>query len=99
MTTVATGQVLLAGNPPAGLAASFAALHEVSRRALGSLTTQDCPGTRVVVPVHVAFRTSVRRQHPDCVFSELNTQPTYPLFTLRLTPHGARRKTRGRAVR
>jgi len=70
-----------------------------SRRALGSLTTQDCPGTRVVVPVHVAFRTSVRRQHPDCVFSELNTQPTYPLFTLRLTPHGARRKTRGRAVR
>src|SRR5216684_654147 len=74
-------------------------VHEVSRRALGSLTTQDCPGTRVVVPVHVAFRTSVRRQHPDCVFSELNTQPTYPLFTLRLTPHGARRKTRGRAVR
>jgi len=73
--------------------------HEVYRRALGSSTTQDCPGTRDVVPVHVAFRTSVRRQHPDCVFSELNTQPTYPLFTLRLAPHGARRKTRGRAVR
>src|SRR5664279_1874526 len=31
MTTVATGQVLLAGNPPAGLAASFAALHDVSQ--------------------------------------------------------------------
>jgi hypothetical protein len=30
MTTVATGQVLLAGTPPAGLAASFAALHVVS---------------------------------------------------------------------
>jgi len=74
-------------------------VHEVSRRALGSSTTQDCPGTRDVVPVHVAFRTSVRRQHPDCVFSELNTQPTYPLFMLRLTPHGARRKTRGRVVR
>jgi pyruvate dehydrogenase complex dehydrogenase (E1) component len=27
MTTVATGQVLLAGTSPAGLAASFAALH------------------------------------------------------------------------
>ncbi len=33
MTTVATGQVLLAGPTPAGLAASFAALHVVSRRA------------------------------------------------------------------
>src|SRR5882757_9896668 len=33
MTTVATGQVLLAGTPPAGLAASFAALHVVSQRA------------------------------------------------------------------
>jgi hypothetical protein len=30
MTTVVTGQVLLAGSPPAGLAASFAALHVVS---------------------------------------------------------------------
>ena len=30
MTTVATGQVLLAGTSPAGLAASFAALHAVS---------------------------------------------------------------------
>src|SRR5215469_1951589 len=30
MTTVATGQVLLTGTPPAGLAASFAALHGVS---------------------------------------------------------------------
>ena len=33
MTTVVTGQVLLAGSPPAGLAASFAALHVVSQRA------------------------------------------------------------------
>src|SRR6266851_7056863 len=33
MTTVATGQVLLAGPTPAGLAASFAALHVVSQRA------------------------------------------------------------------
>src|ERR1035441_8591190 len=36
MTTVATGQVLLAGNPPAGLAASFAALHVVSSACAGS---------------------------------------------------------------
>src|ERR1700692_4877763 len=33
MTTVATGQVLLAGTSPAGLAACFAALHVVSQRA------------------------------------------------------------------
>src|ERR1039457_1956353 len=74
-------------------------VHEVSRRALGSSTTQDCPGTRAIVPVHVAFRNSVRRQHHAYVFSELNTQPTYPLFMLGLTPHGVRRKTRGRVVR
>src|ERR1039458_7650922 len=43
-----------------------------SRRVLGSSTTQDCPGTRVIVPVHVAFRASIGRQHPDCIFSELN---------------------------
>src|ERR1039457_3545649 len=47
-------------------------VHEVSRRVLGSSTTQDCPGTRVIVPVHVAFRASIGRQHPDCIFSELN---------------------------
>jgi retron-type reverse transcriptase len=33
-------------------------LIKVSRRALGSTTTQDCPGTRGVVPAHVAFRVS-----------------------------------------
>src|ERR1039458_8543980 len=47
-------------------------VHEVSRRVLGSSTTQDCPGTRVIVLGHVAFRTSRRRRHPDCIFSELN---------------------------
>ena len=46
--------------------------HEVYRRALGSSTTQDCPGTRAIVPVHVAFRTRQWRRHPDCIFSELN---------------------------
>ena len=47
MTTVATGQVLLAGTPPAGLAASFAALHVVSQRARALETTQDRTATRV----------------------------------------------------
>jgi hypothetical protein len=47
-------------------------VHEVSRRALGSSTTQDCPGTRAIVPVHVAFRTRQGRRRPDCQFSELN---------------------------
>jgi hypothetical protein len=37
MTTVVTGQVLLAGSPPAGLAASFAALHVVSLACAGSI--------------------------------------------------------------
>jgi hypothetical protein len=63
------------------------------------MTTQDRAGTRDIAPPPVAFRTSRLRRRPDCIFSELNTQPTYPLFTLRSTPHGALRKTRGRVVR
>jgi hypothetical protein len=43
----------------------------------GSTTTQDCPGTRVSAPGHVAFRLLRRRRRPDCVFSKPNTQPTY----------------------
>src|SRR5208283_5587003 len=63
------------------------------------MTTQDRARARAIAPTHVAFCASRRRRHPDCIFSELNTQPTYPLFTLRSTPHDALRKTRGRVVR
>jgi hypothetical protein len=35
------------------------------------------PRTRNSAPVHVAFRTLQLRQRPDCIFSELHTQPTY----------------------
>jgi len=35
------------------------------------------PRARNSAPVHVAFRTLQLRRRPDCIFSELNTQPTY----------------------
>src|SRR5664280_1920614 len=38
---------------------------------------QDRAGTRDIAPPHVAFRTSRLRRRPDCIFSKLNTQPTY----------------------
>jgi hypothetical protein len=52
-------------------------VHEASRRVLGSTTTQDCPKARASAPGHVAFRTTLSRRRPDCVFSKLNAQPTY----------------------
>ena len=48
---------------------------------------------------HVAFRALQGRRRPDCIFSELNTHPAYPLSTLRCAPRGTQRKTRGRADR
>lgn len=36
---------------------------------------------------------------PDCIYSELNTHPAYPLSTLRCAPRDTQRKTRGRADR
>src|SRR5215471_15775169 len=52
-------------------------VHEVSRRAVGSSTTPGQTGTRAIAPVYVAFRALQRRRRPDCIFSELNTHPTY----------------------
>ena len=46
-------------------------------------------GTRAIAPVHVAFRALQRRRRPDCIFSELNTHPAYPLSTLRWVPRGS----------
>src|SRR5664280_244198 len=99
MTTVATGQVLLAGNPPAGLAASFAALHVVSQRAwVLRLRRTDSPlaiGVAAVLP----------SAHIDCVgvliasFRSSIPSPPSPLFTLRCAPRDAQRKTRGRVDR
>jgi len=71
---------------PAVLPLAFAAgVSEVSRfscmKFLGVLwglrLRRTEPGTRSIAPVHVAFRTYQLRRRPDCIFSELNTQPTY----------------------
>ena len=35
------------------------------------------------------FTTLQRRRRPDCIFSELNTHPAYPLSTLRCVPRGS----------
>ena len=43
---------------------------------LGSLTTQDCPGTRAGAPEAYGLPLVERRRRPDCMFSKLNTQPT-----------------------
>ena len=52
-------------------------VHEVSRRALGSSTTQDCPGTRVIAPVHVACRDYKRVGVLIASFRSSIAQPTY----------------------
>ena len=53
-----------------------------------------------MAPPHVAFPPMQKRQRPDCIFSELNTQPyLYPCLRFARTPRGGQRKTRGRAVR
>src|ERR1700730_5177054 len=44
-------------------------------------------GTRVIAPVHVAFRTYLLRRRPGCIFSQLNSPPRlYPClrFTVSL---------------
>ena len=75
-------------------------MQEVSRRALGSTTTQDCPGTRAIAPGHVAFRTQLGRRRPNWGgFRSSIPSPPIPLFTLRGVPHGTSCKTRGRADR
>ena len=66
---------------------------------LGSSTTPDQTGARAIAPVYVAFRALQGRRRPDCIFSELNTHPAYPLSTLRCVPRDTQRKTRGRADR
>ena len=96
MTTVVTGQVLLAGSPPAGLAASFAALHVVSRRARVLQTTQDRTATRDSVAAVLPSSYSERSRHPDpSAFRSSIPRPPMPLSTLRNAPHGGARKTRG----
>ena len=71
---------------PAVLRLTFAAgISEVSRfscmKFLGVLwglrLRRTESGTRRIAPVHVAFRTYQLRRRPDCIFSELHTQPTY----------------------
>ena len=60
---------------------------------------------RIVRELALSFSAMWPSAHVDGVgiliasFRSSITQPTYPLFTLRLAPHGTRRKTRGRVVR
>lgn len=44
-------------------------VHEVSKRVVGPSTTPDRTGTRVIAPVHVAFRAYSPRPRPGCMFS------------------------------
>ncbi len=79
---------------PAVLRLTRRRLSEVSR--FSCMKFQACWGLRLrrteprlalssrfMWPPHIQLR-----RHPDCIFSELNAQPTYPLFTLRCAPHG-----------
>ena len=52
-------------------------VHEVSRRALGSSTTQDWPATRANVAVHVAFRHTKSVSVLITSFRSSIAQPTY----------------------
>jgi hypothetical protein len=65
MTTVATGQVLLAGTPPAGLAASFAALHVVSQRARVLRLRRTEQPLSITVAAVLPSSLSERSRHPD----------------------------------
>ena len=62
-------------------------VREVYRCVLGSSTTPGQAKTRAIAPVHVANRALFKRLAPGMIFSQLDTQPTYPLSTLRGLPH------------
>src|SRR5271169_3453721 len=66
---------------------------------LGSTTTQDRAGTCDIAPTHVAFRQCKSVSVLIASFRSSIPSPPVPLFTLRRTPRGVQRKTRGRAVR
>jgi len=64
-------------------------VQEVSRRALGSQTTQDRSGSRASDPLAFCLPRLRERRRPDCTFSKLNTQPTYsPVYA---SPRSSRR--------
>jgi hypothetical protein len=73
-------------------------VHEASRRVWGLRLRRTDKGL-AISPPPCCLPPSQKRRRPDCIFSELNTSPPVPLFTLRRTPRDAQRKTRGRVVR
>ena len=96
MTTVATGQVLLAGTSPAGLAASFAALHVVSQRA--RVLRLRRTGQPLAYNVTAVLPSSTRNGVGILIhrlFEAQSPGPPMPLSTLRVTPRDDTRKTRG----
>ena len=66
---------------------------------VGSTTTQDWPGTRAIVPDHVAFRFDDSVGVPIAIFRSSIPSPSVPLFTLQWWLHSAHCKTRGRVDR
>jgi len=80
MTTVATGQVLLAGTPPAGLAASFAALHIVSLACAGSIDYAGPSRNLRYRSPHVAFRPCKSVSVLIASFRSSIPSPPVPLF-------------------
>jgi hypothetical protein len=74
-------------------------VHEAFQACLGSTTTQDRGKNSRYRSARVAFRQCKSISVLIASFRGSIPSPPVPLFTLRHTPHGVRRKTRGRAVR
>ena len=74
-------------------------VHQASRRVWGLRLRRTKAGTRDVTPDHVAFRQCKSVGVLIASFRSSIPSPPLPLFSLRRTPHGVQRKTRGRAVR
>ena len=66
---------------------------------MGSATTQGRPAARAGVAGRVAFRSGDGVGALIANFRSSIPSPSFPLFTLRWTPHSAQCKTRGRADR
>jgi hypothetical protein len=74
-------------------------VHEASRRVWGLRLRRTGAGTCDIALAHIAFRHCKSVGALIASFRSSIPSPPVPLFTLRRTPRGAQRKTRGRAVR
>src|SRR5258708_25983111 len=74
-------------------------VHEASRRVWGLRLRRTEQELAMSLPPHVAFRQCKSVSVLIASFRSSIPSPPVPLFTLRRTPRGGQRKTRGRAVR